>query len=536
MRKQKKGFTITELVIVIAVIAVLAAVLIPTFVSLVRRANESNDTQLVKNLNTALASDVNEHNTMHDAITAVADFGFDVEKIAAKATNNKILWDSKNKVFCYLIKDGDTEKIEYVPNSKTEDNVADVDYWEICDKMPTTQKYSIYASSKWEETEVTNLKVGFDAGNATNITSITYDNTAATEAQDVMIRTNGKKLIVKGFVAEDGNSGDTVRHYGDAERIDIKQIHTLSFHEFGTVLVIYIEKGRVVLEEGSSVTTVVVKTENAILESKIEDVKVYAVENAQIVGAESMPYDGRGADKYVKGEKYFEGGAGSESNPYLISQDSTLSKIPEISGCYKLISDIVLGDELRLAQYTRTIDLNGHVLSLKYGTGVDPIDNATISIRKCELTIKDTSVEQTGTVLGGISTDTETNCAIRVGMKATLNIESGNFRSTDDGASTIFVYTNRTSSSAATVNIKGGTFETTQYNGTYYVLNHQDGNSRDSKINVYAGTFINYNPGVTVVDPVNTYTGKIVLGAGSSTTEEAIPGGGTKYIVTNNPQ
>ncbi len=109
MRKQKKGFTITELVIVIAVIAVLAAVLIPTFVSLVRRANESNDTQLVKNLNTALASDVNEHHTMHDAITAVADFGFDVEKIAAKATNNKILWDSKIKVFCYLIKDVDTE-------------------------------------------------------------------------------------------------------------------------------------------------------------------------------------------------------------------------------------------------------------------------------------------------------------------------------------------------------------------------------------------------------------------------------------------
>ncbi len=37
----KKGFTIVELVIVIAVIAVLAAVLIPTFSGVVSRANES---------------------------------------------------------------------------------------------------------------------------------------------------------------------------------------------------------------------------------------------------------------------------------------------------------------------------------------------------------------------------------------------------------------------------------------------------------------------------------------------------------------
>ena len=39
MRKSKKGFTIVELVIVIAVIAILAAVLIPTFANLIRQAN-----------------------------------------------------------------------------------------------------------------------------------------------------------------------------------------------------------------------------------------------------------------------------------------------------------------------------------------------------------------------------------------------------------------------------------------------------------------------------------------------------------------
>ena len=41
MRKSnKKGFTVVELVIVIAIIAILAAVLIPTFASLIQKANE----------------------------------------------------------------------------------------------------------------------------------------------------------------------------------------------------------------------------------------------------------------------------------------------------------------------------------------------------------------------------------------------------------------------------------------------------------------------------------------------------------------
>lgn len=56
-RSNKKGFTIVELVIVIAVIAILAAVLIPTFINLTKKANESVDMQLVRHMNTALQTD-----------------------------------------------------------------------------------------------------------------------------------------------------------------------------------------------------------------------------------------------------------------------------------------------------------------------------------------------------------------------------------------------------------------------------------------------------------------------------------------------
>ena len=46
-KMNKKGFTIVELVIVIAVIAILAGVLIPTFGGIIDRANESAEMQKV---------------------------------------------------------------------------------------------------------------------------------------------------------------------------------------------------------------------------------------------------------------------------------------------------------------------------------------------------------------------------------------------------------------------------------------------------------------------------------------------------------
>lgn len=57
----RRAFTITELVIVIAVIAILAAVLIPTFSNVVQNANRSHDEQLVRNMNTSLNTYAIEH-------------------------------------------------------------------------------------------------------------------------------------------------------------------------------------------------------------------------------------------------------------------------------------------------------------------------------------------------------------------------------------------------------------------------------------------------------------------------------------------
>ena len=53
-KMNKKGFTIVELVIVIAVIAILAAVMIPTFGGIIDRANKSKALQEARTAYTAL--------------------------------------------------------------------------------------------------------------------------------------------------------------------------------------------------------------------------------------------------------------------------------------------------------------------------------------------------------------------------------------------------------------------------------------------------------------------------------------------------
>ena len=55
---QKRGFTVVELVVIIAVVAILAAVLIPTYVHLVKKSNEANAQVEAKNLISEMLTDI----------------------------------------------------------------------------------------------------------------------------------------------------------------------------------------------------------------------------------------------------------------------------------------------------------------------------------------------------------------------------------------------------------------------------------------------------------------------------------------------
>ena len=70
-RNNKKGFTIVELVIVIAVIAILSAVMIPTFSGIVDKANESARDQEAANLYKVYLIDHDYKTTPLDTLTGV---------------------------------------------------------------------------------------------------------------------------------------------------------------------------------------------------------------------------------------------------------------------------------------------------------------------------------------------------------------------------------------------------------------------------------------------------------------------------------
>lgn len=101
-KRSKKGFTITELIIVIVVIAILAAVLIPTFASLINKANMSADEQVVRQMNTILAAEevTDKPSNVADAKAILTENG--ISDFDPTFANNTYYWvGSENRVLLW---------------------------------------------------------------------------------------------------------------------------------------------------------------------------------------------------------------------------------------------------------------------------------------------------------------------------------------------------------------------------------------------------------------------------------------------------
>ena len=138
-KMNKKGFTIVELVIVIAVIAILAAVLIPTFASIIRKADVANDTAVAKNLNTAAISA--QADTFDEALAAAKDSGYLIANLNATADKCYFVWeDDTNQFLLYDLKetkiiysntavDGDPDESWCFAVNNPEDKQEVADVW-----------------------------------------------------------------------------------------------------------------------------------------------------------------------------------------------------------------------------------------------------------------------------------------------------------------------------------------------------------------------------------------------------------------------
>ena len=369
-KTNKKGFTIVELVIVIAVVAILAAVLIPTFVSVTKKANESKDTQLVRNLNTALAIDteVGKHATMDSALKAAAKAGYDVAKINTSATDNEIIWDSKNDCFVYKKDSG----IEYIPNSKTEE-ATDGDFWKIvadASAAAANEKYNSYVMGAAELGDMT-VANGLDVGENTVKGTITFE---STETKTVTIRTNGGTLTVNAPNA-------TVKHYGKADKITITAVAPHSYHEYGEVVGdIEIVKGRLEVAATATVGTVLVSSveQNDVKIEIVSGANVGTVApttnnaKADIDASTTIPAESKFED-IVTVNNDFAGGLGTEKSPYLIANGTHFANINNLA------NDMSKGNQVYFKQIndiTVTRNYNG-----KYFAGGYDGSNYSITVK-----------------------------------------------------------------------------------------------------------------------------------------------------------
>ena len=415
MRKtNKKGFTIVELVIVIAVVAILAAVLIPTFVSVTKRANESKDTQLVRNLNTALAVDteVGKHETMQSALEAAAKAGYDVAKINTSATDNEILWDSKNDCFVYKKDSG----IEYIPNSVSEEQqkaVKNYQYWVIASTPNAIYSTYLY-DYKGNGTET--VTTGLDVGNET-VAAITYKNDTA-NAQEVVIRTNSFDTAVAVNAEK-----DTVSHYGKVKEVNIAKVAPSSYHEYGNVAGnINLAYGRVELKANSSVSNVVIKTiENVTPTSDNVKISVETGANANLIISEvsgvSAVVDGSGASTVAKIENISGKVAAIGSEMYDSIQEAWTNI--KNNDTLVLLNDCSTTEILFVpANVKVVVDLNKHNISSTKRVFYVSKENSSLEI-KGEGKISTT--EQTVFGMVGSETDDGKTYALKVGHNVEIS-------------------------------------------------------------------------------------------------------------------
>ena len=111
-KKNIKGFTLVELLVVIAILAILATVTVVGYIAFTDKADRSVDEQTVEQLNTVLqASEVSDGKPVNpsDAMAILEENGFNIENYEAVYSKNTIYWDSStNRILIYTEGEGVT--------------------------------------------------------------------------------------------------------------------------------------------------------------------------------------------------------------------------------------------------------------------------------------------------------------------------------------------------------------------------------------------------------------------------------------------
>ena len=441
-KKLRRAFTIVELVIVIAVIAILAAVLIPTFTSLIQKANVSNDTQIVREMNTALSMGEADGRPedMGDVLNVLSEYGgFDMAKLNPstdgylyvweKTSNQILLMDDKGAV-AFNVKDYDESNWElYVPVANTQTAEA------ICAYVT---EVGVYVSE--DMTYDFNLKnvVPFQVADGKTLTG-----------NVTMVGTNAITTSVSGNIVGTltiDNANAEVSHAGTINAVDIKAVKSSSYHEYGTVKESFaVSNGRVVIEESANVSQISVPADatNVKIQSNSLQNIVVVAESSDVVlenGTGKLFLDGSAADAVADKNQNSE----SMVTKTVVSDLATLKSVMQ-QDAYVFLSQNLVFDTADIitipAGVAVVLDMNGKSITCTESFNGRPFIN-----------------EGTMTIKGNGTIDTSMSTVDGLGAvnnKGYLLIENGTFRGMKYAGGSVI----RNTGTEALLVVNDGTFE-----------------------------------------------------------------------------
>jgi len=461
VKRLKRAFTITELVIVIAVIAILAAVLIPTFMNVTKKAQQSADNQLVKNLNTILTSEAaieGKNKTCYDAIQDAAEGGYQVDKITP-TSDGDILWDSVNDCFV-LYSEGAYQYVGVeTPKTATADSAFVKIYNNKVQYGSGTESASAngivaYAAEEngfsaylgegsIDETKYTaenplKVSVGIDTGDY-NI-DVTYNGTG-TDAVIIRVGVAATLTVTSG----------TVNQYGEALEVVVNG---------GTVTV----NGDTLVNAKSGTVTINSK------ETKYLKSEYATVWGGTVVSSDDYNTE-RAERKEAAEKKAFENNAANASYVARIGLQGydTVQAAIDAAGSTKtsiaLTNDCTVDKDITIAKdQDIVLDLNGKTIT-----------RSTVTVNKkcCAVVIEGTLTIDDSKGGGIIELDCKKKYVLEVSQGGKLTINGGTFANKESGGYSICAY------KAAVTTINGGIFDG--------LFNRKNG----ATITINAGTFKN---------------------------------------------
>lgn len=327
--KSKKGFTIVELVIVIAVVAILSAVLIPTFVGLVKKAKVSADVMTVRNINNSLkmseSSTGKKPATYTEMLEIAGEAGYDVNKLNPTTEGYAIVWDKdSNTLYLY----NDEGKL-----ASNQQGTPSSNLWYMVKTASEAEAASaagknVYLSNKIDESTIT-VKGGIEVAGKTNV------HLSTNEAGTFDVCLNGGKLEVTADRAD-------VNSYGTKSEVVINAVKVGTFKENGNVSGnVVLKKGGLEVKSYAKVYSVLITADNldnvkVSIPSSSSIETVVAASNSNVANALknntsiNVPQTSV-TDEVIENVVFdFASGFGTKDIPYIIETEEQMQNITKL--------------------------------------------------------------------------------------------------------------------------------------------------------------------------------------------------------------